>query len=151
MYSPLPSKVNINFSQFLRLPFRRLLMALAKMTVYDLEEVELAYAPAYGSPKSPINMAGFVGAGMLRGDQKHVYPEVVVKVCSPQPTSHCYSNKHQYCWTSDRKLPGSPAEFRDPSTFPSAHSAPECPNSPRTNKSSSFASRARQRTTDFAF
>lgn len=41
----------------------------AGMTVYDLEEVELCYAPQYGSAKDPINMAGFVAAGVLRGDQ----------------------------------------------------------------------------------
>ncbi|MBL8826669.1 MAG: FAD-dependent oxidoreductase [Planctomycetaceae bacterium] len=40
----------------------------AKLTVYDLEEVELAYAPQYGSAKDPINMVGFVAAGLLRGD-----------------------------------------------------------------------------------
>lgn len=40
----------------------------ARMTVYNLEEVELAYAPQYGSAKDPINMAGFVAAGLIRGD-----------------------------------------------------------------------------------
>ncbi len=40
----------------------------AGMTVYDLEEMELAYAPQYGSAKDPINMAGFVAAGLLRDD-----------------------------------------------------------------------------------
>lgn len=40
----------------------------AGMTVYDLEESELAYAPQYGSAKDPINMAGFVASGLLRGD-----------------------------------------------------------------------------------
>ena len=40
----------------------------AGMTVYDLEEMELAYAPQYGSAKDPINMAGFVASGMLRGE-----------------------------------------------------------------------------------
>jgi NADPH-dependent 2,4-dienoyl-CoA reductase/sulfur reductase-like enzyme len=40
----------------------------AGMTVFDLEEVELAYAPQYGSAKDPINMAGFVAAGLLPGD-----------------------------------------------------------------------------------
>ncbi len=44
----------------------------AKMTVYDLEEMELAYAPQYGSAKDPINMAGFVAAGLLRGDHPQV-------------------------------------------------------------------------------
>lgn len=41
----------------------------AGFTVYDLEEMELAYAPQYGSAKDPVNMAGFVAAGVLRGDQ----------------------------------------------------------------------------------
>lgn len=40
----------------------------AGMTMYDLEEMELAYAPQYGSAKDPINMVGFVAAGLLRGD-----------------------------------------------------------------------------------
>ena len=40
----------------------------AGMTVYDLEEMELAYAPQYGSAKDPINMAGFVAGGLLRGE-----------------------------------------------------------------------------------
>lgn len=38
------------------------------MTVYDLEELELAYAPPYGSAKDPVNMAGFVAANILKGD-----------------------------------------------------------------------------------
>ena len=40
----------------------------AGMTVFDLEEAELCYAPQYGSAKDPINMAGFVAAGVVRGD-----------------------------------------------------------------------------------
>lgn len=40
----------------------------AGMTVFDLEEMELAYAPQFGSAKDPINMAGFVAGGLLRGD-----------------------------------------------------------------------------------
>ena len=39
----------------------------AKMTVFDLEESELCYAPQYGSAKDPINMLGFVASGLLRG------------------------------------------------------------------------------------
>ncbi len=40
----------------------------AGWTVEDLEEVELAYAPPFGSAKDPINMLGFVAGGWLRGD-----------------------------------------------------------------------------------
>lgn len=38
------------------------------MTVYDLEEMELTYAPPFGSAKDPINYAGFTAANVLRGD-----------------------------------------------------------------------------------
>jgi len=44
----------------------------AGMTVFDLEEMELAYAPQYGSAKDPINMAGFVAAGLLRDDHPQI-------------------------------------------------------------------------------
>jgi CoA-disulfide reductase len=37
-------------------------------TVFDLEELELTYAPPYSSAKDPINMAGFVASNVLRGD-----------------------------------------------------------------------------------
>ena len=40
----------------------------AGLTVYDLEELELAYAPPFGSAKDPVNMAGFVASNVLRGD-----------------------------------------------------------------------------------
>lgn len=40
----------------------------AGMSAFDLEEAELAYAPQYGSAKDPINMAGFIAAGVVRGD-----------------------------------------------------------------------------------
>ncbi len=37
-------------------------------TVYDLEEAELCYAPPFGSAKDPVNFAGMIAAGVLRGD-----------------------------------------------------------------------------------
>lgn len=37
-------------------------------TVYDLEEAELCYAPAFGSAKDPVNFAGMIAADILRGD-----------------------------------------------------------------------------------
>lgn len=40
------------------------------LTVYDLEELELAYAPPYSSAKDPVNMAGFTAANILKGDMK---------------------------------------------------------------------------------
>jgi NADPH-dependent 2,4-dienoyl-CoA reductase/sulfur reductase-like enzyme/rhodanese-related sulfurtransferase len=47
----------------------------AGMTVFDLEEMELAYAPQFGSAKDPVNMAGFVAAGLLRGEHPQVSVE----------------------------------------------------------------------------
>ncbi|MFA5530876.1 MAG: FAD-dependent oxidoreductase [Thiohalomonadaceae bacterium] len=47
----------------------------AGMTVYDLEDLELAYAPPYGAAKDPVNMAGFVAANALRGDVDVWYAE----------------------------------------------------------------------------
>ncbi len=52
----------------------------AGMTVFDLEEMELAYAPQFGSAKDPINMAGFVAGGLLRGDHPQVDVEAVLTV-----------------------------------------------------------------------
>lgn len=40
----------------------------AGMTVYDLEKLELAYAPPYSSAKDPVNIAGFTAANILKGD-----------------------------------------------------------------------------------
>jgi NADPH-dependent 2,4-dienoyl-CoA reductase/sulfur reductase-like enzyme/rhodanese-related sulfurtransferase len=42
----------------------------AKMTVFDLQELELAYAPPYSSAKDPINICGFVAANILKGDME---------------------------------------------------------------------------------
>jgi NADPH-dependent 2,4-dienoyl-CoA reductase/sulfur reductase-like enzyme/rhodanese-related sulfurtransferase len=50
----------------------------AGMTVFDLEEMELAYAPQFGAAKDPINMAGFIAAGVLRGDAPIAHAEELV-------------------------------------------------------------------------
>jgi len=44
----------------------------AGMTVFDLEELELAYAPPYSSAKDPVNMAGFVASNIIRGDMDSI-------------------------------------------------------------------------------
>ncbi len=45
------------------------------LTVFDLESLELAYAPPYGAAKDPINIAGFVAANLLEGDITFWYAE----------------------------------------------------------------------------
>ncbi len=47
----------------------------AGLTVFDLEHLELAYAPPFGSAKDPVNMAGFVASNLLRGDVRFWYAE----------------------------------------------------------------------------
>ncbi len=42
----------------------------AGMTVYDLEKLELAYAPPYSSAKDPVNIAGYTAANILKGDSR---------------------------------------------------------------------------------
>lgn len=42
----------------------------AGMTVYDLEKLELAYAPPYSSAKDPVNIAGYTAANILKGDHE---------------------------------------------------------------------------------
>lgn len=45
------------------------------MTVFDLENLDLAYAPPFGSANDPINTAGFVADHIVRGDVATVSPE----------------------------------------------------------------------------
>ncbi len=40
----------------------------AGLTVHQLQDLELCYAPPYGSAKDPVNYAGFVAANILSGD-----------------------------------------------------------------------------------
>lgn len=47
----------------------------AGLTVTDLEDLELAYAPQYGAAKDPVNIAGYVATNMLRGHEEYVYAE----------------------------------------------------------------------------
>jgi rhodanese-related sulfurtransferase len=40
----------------------------AGMTVFDLQELELAYAPPFSSAKDPVNMAGYAAANIIKRD-----------------------------------------------------------------------------------
>ena len=42
----------------------------AGMSVFDLEELELSYAPPYGSSRDPVNLIGFTAGNLLHGDAK---------------------------------------------------------------------------------
>ncbi len=56
----------------------------AGLTVYDLEEAELSYAPPYGSAKDVVNYAGFVASNVLRGDAKLGHVEDALNVDEDQ-------------------------------------------------------------------
>ena len=58
----------------------------AGMTVYDLEELELAYAPPFSSSRDPVNIAGFTAANILRGDAKVMTWDQVDKLDRHQVT-----------------------------------------------------------------
>ncbi|MBN2513057.1 MAG: FAD-dependent oxidoreductase [Sedimentisphaerales bacterium] len=47
----------------------------AGLTVFDLEDLELCYAPPYGSAKDPVNYAGFAAANFIRGETKLCHAE----------------------------------------------------------------------------
>jgi NADPH-dependent 2,4-dienoyl-CoA reductase/sulfur reductase-like enzyme/rhodanese-related sulfurtransferase len=47
----------------------------AKLSVQDLEQLDLAYAPQFNSAKGPVIMAGFVAANTLRGEVKTITAE----------------------------------------------------------------------------
>ncbi len=42
------------------------------LTVEDLTNLELSYAPPYSSAKDPVNMAGYVATNLLEGELEHV-------------------------------------------------------------------------------
>lgn len=50
------------------------------LSVYDLEEFELAYAPPFSSAKDPVNMAGFVAENVLKGLWKPFFPTDVANI-----------------------------------------------------------------------
>jgi rhodanese-related sulfurtransferase len=52
----------------------------ARMTVEDLTELDLAYAPQYGSAKDPVNMAGYVASNILEGDIEVCHAEQLPRV-----------------------------------------------------------------------
>ena len=56
----------------------------AGLTVYDLEEMELTYAPPFGSAKDPVNYAGFVASNVLRGDALIAHTESYINPAENQ-------------------------------------------------------------------
>jgi rhodanese-related sulfurtransferase len=56
----------------------------AGLTVFDLEDLELCYAPPFGSAKDAVNMAGFVASNVVRGDVDLWEPEELAALTDRQ-------------------------------------------------------------------
>jgi CoA-disulfide reductase len=49
-------------------------------TIYDLQELELAYAPPFSSAKDPVNMAGYVAENIIVGDVRTIHWHELIKI-----------------------------------------------------------------------
>ncbi|MDT8388916.1 MAG: FAD-dependent oxidoreductase [Lentisphaeria bacterium] len=47
------------------------------LTVFDLADLELSYAPPYGSAKDPVNFIGMIAANASRGETRNVFPDTI--------------------------------------------------------------------------
>ena len=45
------------------------------LTVFDLQNLELSYAPPYSSAKDPVNMAGYIAGNVINGMFKQIFLE----------------------------------------------------------------------------
>jgi len=58
----------------------------AKLTVRDLTNLELGYAPPYSSAKDPVNMAGFVATNVLDGQLRQIFADdLAARVAKTEP------------------------------------------------------------------
>jgi rhodanese-related sulfurtransferase len=54
------------------------------LTMYDLEALELAYAPPFGAAKDPVNLAGMVAQHVVKGEIKNAHWNELDQVGSNQ-------------------------------------------------------------------
>ncbi len=55
-----------------------------ELTVIDLIDMELAYAPPFGNAKDAVNMLGFVGENILNGKLKQIFSEELDATYDPK-------------------------------------------------------------------
>lgn len=65
-------------------------------TIYDLEEIEHAYAPPYSSAKDPVNMAGFIAENILRKKVNIIHWDEVARQDRSQVTIIDTRTKGEY-------------------------------------------------------
>jgi rhodanese-related sulfurtransferase len=56
----------------------------AGLSVMELEDLELTYAPPFGSARDVINQAGMVAANVIKGDERICHSEDVLALRSDQ-------------------------------------------------------------------
>ncbi|RMD64194.1 pyridine nucleotide-disulfide oxidoreductase, partial [Candidatus Parcubacteria bacterium] len=78
---------------------------MARMTVQDLEQLDLAYAPQFSSAKDAVILAGFVAANTLRGEVQTITCEEVLRKIAAGERFQLLDVRtpHEY---DDRHLPG---------------------------------------------
>jgi len=52
----------------------------AGLTVFDLENLDLVYAPPFSSAKDPVIMAGMTASNIIRGEVKNILPDRVFEL-----------------------------------------------------------------------
>ncbi len=75
-----------------------------KMTVEELSELELAYAPPFGSAKDPVNMAGFVAQNILDKRMPVFYSE---ETAAFDPARHVLLDVRTVLENEQGGIPGS--------------------------------------------
>ena len=110
----------------------------AGLTIYDLEESELSYAPPFGSAKDPVNFAGMVAADILRDDMPIFHwdavdgeflldvrqpAELAVEMCRARSTSRCRNFVH--AWANSHATAKS-SSFAAPASAPITRRASCC-------------------------
>ncbi|MCD6217500.1 FAD-dependent oxidoreductase [bacterium] len=78
------------------------------LTVYDLEDVELCYAPPFGSAKDPVNFLGFAASNILRDDMHSCQVEEIL------------ANPDKFCLVDVRNRD----EVEETALIPGAHNIP---------------------------
>lgn len=57
-------------------------------TIYDLKDLELCYAPSFGTAKDAVNFAGYVASNLMNGDFKQIHYSDVRNILEKDPEAY---------------------------------------------------------------
>ena len=57
-------------------------------TIYDLKDLELCYAPSFGTAKDVVNFAGYVASNLMNGDFKQIHYSDVRNILEKDPEAY---------------------------------------------------------------